>query len=109
MKGPGINGTLYRLPLGGGEETAVLEHLRDDAAFAPVEQGVYYIPYGLGRGMFQGGGPLYFHDFATGQAKPVAGIEAIQSRFAISPDGRSIVFARDVKTNMDLMLVENFR
>jgi hypothetical protein len=51
-------------------------------------------------------------DLQTGRDQRLGALEGLTLRplgLAVSPDGKTIVYPRDVQTNADLMLIENFR
>jgi hypothetical protein len=103
VKGPGI----IWVPLDGGQETKVLDRLRDDLSFAVTEQGVYHLT--ITHALLNGSSVLHFYDFATGTDRPAGGMDPILSRFDVVSGGRSIFFANVEKQNADSLLVENFR
>jgi Tol biopolymer transport system component/tRNA A-37 threonylcarbamoyl transferase component Bud32 len=99
-------GSVWRLPKAGGEETKVLESVNEPAAFAIVNEGIYFIqaPDSAGRNSIQ------FFNFATKGTQTISVIEKPAfSYLTVSPDGRSILYSQVDQTGSDLMLVENFR
>ena len=100
------NPGLWRVPVPGGEEIQVLPALDDPRSFAVVEQGVYFIPPRNADGTHS----IHFLEFAAGKTFPVATIDKpMGPRLAVSPDGRSLLYAQVDQEGRDLMLVENFR
>jgi hypothetical protein len=122
-------GSLWKRPVGGGEESQVLPsvYYRD---FSLVNEGIYFIPE-VGA---DGKSSLQFLSFATGKVKTVAPISGSPTHgltvspqpgpraarpgsisgiptygLTVSPDGRSLLFSRRDEVVSDLMLVENFR
>ena len=54
-------------------------------------------------------GDLMFYRLPSGPLTKVVGAEAVsQYGWSISPDGKSMIYAKQVSTGADLMLVENF-
>jgi hypothetical protein len=75
-------------------------------AFAPVNNGIYFIPEPGADGKHF----IQFLNFATGKAKVVAAIpHPPHLGFSVSPDEHSILYAQVDEARSDLMLVENFR
>ncbi len=90
------------MPVGGGEETKVGDW--NDCLF--WERGAYC----LTPPDKQGSVDICFHDFSTGETKKILTIEFPKARcFAVSPDGRTILYTQVDEAGSDLMLVENFR
>ena len=99
---PGV----WNVPLGGGEETPVLDHPAGGfyGYWDLVEEGIYYYNKDTKD--------IEFFDFATKHVKRVATPlkPPIMNNpgFAVSPDQRWILFAQYDRFNVDIMLVENF-
>jgi eukaryotic-like serine/threonine-protein kinase len=101
---------LWKIPTEGGEETLVLDLHK--AGFwrywAMADQGIYFAT---------AESPLRpvieFLSFATGQVTEIATLEKpiVQwfPGFAVSPDGRWILFAQLDQSGSDIILLENFR
>ena len=56
--------------------------------------------------------PIHVLDLATGRDQPLGTLEGLTERplgLSVSPDGKTIVYPRQLPTNADLMLIENFR
>ncbi len=97
---------LWKVPVGGGEETQVLEGpLSYPTNFVVVEEGIYFVS----ARAWLAPGVLYFFSFATRALKPVATVSIWSYGLAISPDRRSILYSQLDQAGSDLMLVENFR
>ncbi|HXX21760.1 MAG TPA: protein kinase, partial [Terriglobia bacterium] len=100
---PGI----WKVPVEGGKETPVLAQL------APVywgywgltAEGIYFYDAGTMA--------IDFFSFTTHKAaqvaKPEKGPDGWEPGFAVSPDGRAILFAQVDQETSNIMLVENFR
>jgi Tol biopolymer transport system component len=96
---------LWRIAVSGGEESRLLPSV-DWRAFAPVNNGIYFIPEpGADGKRF-----IQFLNFATGKVKMVATIpRPAYFGFSVSPDEHQILYAQVDELSSDLMLVENFR
>jgi Tol biopolymer transport system component len=96
---------LYRVPVGGGQETKVLDAVQLKS-FAPVKDGIYFIA------PTEPGGRSYikFLNTITGKIKPVAAIhKPVSVGLTVSPDGRSLLYSQFDQLDRELILVENFR
>ena len=83
------------------------------AAFAVHQRGVYYIPCS-GTPTPDPNPPVHLMNPATGEHHEIGSLEKFQYeshplRFAVSPDGRTILYGRLVRDDADLMMIENFR
>jgi Tol biopolymer transport system component len=104
--GPG----LWRVPVAGGEETPVLPSVRF-GYWALSREGIYFVDFGVAHDAPR---PVKFFSF---QSQQIEGIGAIENSvswtntpgFAISPDGRWLLYTSLESTDADLMLIENFR
>jgi len=101
---------LWRVPVGGGEESLVCDRLRPGywGAWAVADKGIYFInPEAEPRAAIE------FFSFATGQTTRIALLEKEPAKFTpnltLSPDGRSILYTQLDQSGNDIMLVENFR
>jgi eukaryotic-like serine/threonine-protein kinase len=96
---------LWRIPVGGGEESQLLPSV-DWRAFTPVNNGIYFIPEPGADGKHF----IQFLNFAIGKVKMVAVIpHRPYLGLSVSPDEHSILYAQVDESSSDLMLVENFR
>jgi Tol biopolymer transport system component/DNA-binding winged helix-turn-helix (wHTH) protein len=96
---------LWKTPVGGGEESRVLPSVAV-RAFAPVNNGIYFIPEPGADGQYF----IQFLNLATGKVTTVATIpRPPYLGFSVSPDEHSILYAQVDESKSDLMLVENFR
>jgi len=106
---PGI----WRLPIGGGDEIRILTepspgHWGDWALSA---RGIYYVsessPHPASHPSIE------FFDFASKRVSRVAELAglppAFDPGFAVSPDGKRVIFSQVDTSAVDIMLVENFR
>jgi Tol biopolymer transport system component len=95
---------LFRLALSGGPERKVLECVWAKG-FAVGPGGVYHLACEAGPA----GTPLYLLDLATGRDRFLGNLEKAEGGFSVSPDGKTILYAKSVGEGADLMLIENFR
>jgi len=96
---------LWRVPVNGGEESKVLPSVAW-RAFAPVSNGIYFIPEPGADGKYF----IQFLNFATGKVRMVAPIpRPPYYGFSVSPDEHSILYTQVDEFSTDLMLIENFR
>jgi Tol biopolymer transport system component len=103
---PGI----WRLPVGGGQETPVLDHHRAGywRAWDVVADGIYFATAEVpSRPVIE------FFSFATGQVTQIAQLEkpifTTDQGLTVSPDQRWLVYVQIDQSGRDIMLVENFR
>ena len=102
--------SLWKVPVGGREETQVLESVVA-FNFSATPQGIYFIqPPDTDEPGWSF--LIRFFDFATGRATTInslpPGVRADQG-LTVSPDSRSILYTQVDQSQSDLMLVENFR
>jgi Tol biopolymer transport system component/predicted Ser/Thr protein kinase len=103
---PGI----WRVAVEGGEEAQVLDQpkLGYWGNWAVVDGGIYFVNVELKLHP-----TIEFFNFATGRVRQIAAMEkeAVLGGpgFAISPDGRWILYAQVDQSGSDIVLVENFQ
>ena len=95
--------SLWRRPVGGGEETEVLPSLTGNA-FALVSKGIYF-----GDPNSDGSTSIRFLSFTTGKVMTVITIKRQGYGLSISPDEKYILYTQVNQGGSNLMLVENFR
>ena len=104
--GPG----LWSVPTGGGDEQRILESVWF-GYWAVVRRGIYFIDFDVPSDARR---PVRFFNFQSRQVTQVGTVENTVSwsntpGFAISPDGRWLLYTSLESTDADLMLVDNFR
>jgi Tol biopolymer transport system component/predicted Ser/Thr protein kinase len=98
---------LVGVPTAGGEERAVLPCVVS-WGYAGAPDGIFHVACGASSDRPRLRTLLYW-DAATGEDRPVEGIEADSiNGMTVSPDGRTIVYGR-TRPASDLMMIENFR
>ncbi len=103
-KGKGEVPGLWKVPVGGGEETLVLEQLGapDLLSWGLTSEGIYFYHASTKA--------IEFFSFATHKTAQIAKLENPPSTgLAVSPDGRWILYAQLDQDTSQIMLVENFR
>jgi Tol biopolymer transport system component/DNA-binding winged helix-turn-helix (wHTH) protein len=99
---PGI----WKMPLSGGAETRVLDQPKFWFDWALARNGIYFISYS--KKAFPNA-TLEFFEFATHRIIPISTLDKPWQGLALSPDGRSILYARNEFSQSNIMLVKNFR
>ena len=110
---PGLRTSpLMAQPLGGGPQSMVIACVLGSAV-AVSDTGIYYVPC---PGVSPPGEttPLRVLDPKTGKDSEVGMLEQyhlglLTAGFAVSPDGKTILYGRTVSSGADLMMIENFR
>jgi Tol biopolymer transport system component/DNA-binding winged helix-turn-helix (wHTH) protein len=94
--------SIWRVPVGGGEETKVLDFLSYNFNFAVTARGIYLLA-------LRGGRPsIEFFDFATRKTTLLYTLDRpFWFGFAVAPDERSLLFSKVDSRSSDLMVVEN--
>ena len=110
---PGLkDAPLLAQPLAGGAPRQLAECVTG-TAFSSTTAGVYYMPCSEGRER-DGLAPVRLLNPATGDDREVARLDGyhysgVPSGFAVSSDGRTILYSRLVSSGSDLMMIQNFR
>jgi Tol biopolymer transport system component len=101
--------SVWRVPLGGGQATKVLENLSSIYSLAMAENGIYFMPV---ENMFASRS-IQFLNSRANQIRPVINFDKMdhfyEGGLAVSPDGRWILYSKADKTGAELRIVENFR
>jgi hypothetical protein len=90
----------------GGEPGKLVACVRR-TAFGAGPQGVLYVACDPSSNP-----PLHVLDLETGRDRLLGTLDGLVDRplgLAVPPDGKTIVYPRQVHLNADLMLIENFR
>ena len=98
-------------PLAGGAP-GMLIACAIGTAVAVTDSGIYYVP--CSAGFAPGPTTVRVMDPATGKDREVGKLEQyhvglLTAGFAVSPDGKTILYSRTVSSGADLMMIENFR
>ncbi len=97
--------SLWRLPLGGGEEEKILEPV-EGASLAVTSRGVYFIR----RSQTGDHRTIERLDFSTGETTIIATLPRPTFwNLSVSPDERYLLYSQLDQSGNNLMLVENFR
>jgi len=97
--------SLWKAPVGGGEEIKILDNLRE-SSWAVTGKGIYF-ERSLGA---NGRSSIQFMDFKTGTSRVIKVIEKpLSYGLTVSPDDRTLLYTPVENRGSDLMLVENFQ
>jgi Tol biopolymer transport system component len=99
-------GPIWRMPVEGGEESLILDRQIAWSHWRVMEKGILFLDSGATRP------EIDFFDVVTHQLKQIATVgreRGMWGGFAVSPDGRRILFARVDQIDSEIVLVENFR
>jgi hypothetical protein len=99
-------------PLGGGPPSTIIACVLGSAV-AVTDSGIYYMPCPAASAPGETT-PLRVLDPRTGKDREVGTLEEyhidlLTAGFAVSPDGKTILYVRTVSSGADLMMIENFR
>jgi Tol biopolymer transport system component len=109
-KVPEVGPGLWSVPVDGGQELQVLSEARF-GYWALAKSGIYYIDFSVGHDTTK---PVNFFRFDTRETTHIGNVEASvswrnNSGFAVSPDGRWLLYSNLQSGSADLMLLDNFR
>jgi len=98
-------------PLAGGAAGTLIACVIGTAV-AVTDSGIYYVP--CSAGFAPGQTAVRVMDPGTGKDREVGKLEQyhvglLTAGFAVSPDGKTILYSRTVSSGSDLMMIENFR
>jgi Tol biopolymer transport system component len=98
---PGV----WRISVHGGDEAAVLDtpDAPDWANWAVVNGGMYFVNHRSSPKP-----ALEFLDFATGTRSVVSTLDTTYEGLAVSPDGRSVLYAQSDQDTEQIVVVKNF-
>ena len=99
---------LWKIPVGGGEETQVMDlKLGYWGYWGVVDNGIYFL-----NPEAQPGPAIQFFNFATGQTTQIFTLEKEPMQwapgFAVSHDGKHILYAQIDQRNSNITIIENF-
>jgi Tol biopolymer transport system component len=100
-------GGVWRMPLGGGDETQVLEEVRGGSwpNWALTSDGIYFLRFDKSPNA-----TIQFFDFASHKIIPIWTLEKEPGwGMAMSRAGKSILYVQDEFAESNIMLVKNFR
>jgi Tol biopolymer transport system component len=104
-KSPALASDVWRMPIGGGEETKIAAGVYR-YSFAPTSEGLYYVS----APGFQKGSSIRFLEFASGETTDVFSLpEPAALGLGFSPDFQNLYFAQADRQDSDIMLVEDVR
>jgi hypothetical protein len=99
---------LWRMPVGGGEETRVLNQPINEFYWTVAQSGVYFVDTDTKHSPL-----LKRFDPANGRTTTIATLQnqpyCCNPAVAVSSDGRSILYDQEDSVSHDIMVVENFR
>jgi hypothetical protein len=100
------SGSIWSLPVAGGEERQVLSNVASDGTmYAVGKSGIYFIGKRPGAAVQQ----LALLSFASGEIRALADIaRPVGLGIAVSPDEQLALYPQSDQMGSDLMLVENF-
>jgi eukaryotic-like serine/threonine-protein kinase len=99
-----ISSPLFARPLAGGAERQLPDWV-SPRAFAPVDDGIYYI----GRRNGNGQSPLQFFQFSSQTSRLLTNLDGvINLGLSVSRDRTAILFTKTAKLSANLMMIENF-
>jgi len=98
-------------PLAGGAPATLIPCVIG-IAMAVTDSGIYYVP--CSAGFAPGQTSVRVMNPGTGKDREVAKLEqyhvgSFRAGFAVSPDGKTILYSRTVSSGADLMMIDNFR
>jgi Tol biopolymer transport system component/DNA-binding winged helix-turn-helix (wHTH) protein len=99
---------LWRIPVGGGPETIILDSLspQDSFNWELTARGIFFIQ----REEIDSP-TLAFYDFAMHRIKPITPLVKYRNYYglSVSPDGRWLLYSQLDRFEGDIMLLDNFR
>jgi Tol biopolymer transport system component/tRNA A-37 threonylcarbamoyl transferase component Bud32 len=100
---------IWKVPVGGGEETRILERRVNCFSWGLAEEGIYF----LTSIPIPGGGEwsIELLELETGEVTRIFDQQSsyIYQSLAVSPDGQWILYGERSRLEADIMLVEDFR
>ncbi len=105
----GMAGGIWKIPAQGGKASVVVPEFHNGwrAYWRVVGDGIYFLSGDVSGHSFE------YLDLASGRRRRIAEFASPFPRYlagmTVSPDGKSIVFARQGRETSEIMLVENFQ
>jgi hypothetical protein len=97
--------SVWRVPVGGGEEVKVIDSVHVRGQWMVGQRGIYF----FSEPDKQGHSDICAYDFATGKVKKLQTIDRdIDYSIAVSPDEQTVIYPEADQAGRHLMLVENF-
>jgi hypothetical protein len=97
--------SIWRVPVGGGEETPFLEGLSHQLNFVVADRGLYFVAVGNAPDKTS----LDFFDFGTGRRSTLLGLgHRFWYGIALSPDQRTLLYSMVDVLGSNLMVVDGF-
>jgi hypothetical protein len=104
-----LSGPIWRVPAGGGDETAIGEDIRSlrlPQNFAVGQGGLYFAASERPSQVFE----IRFYSFATKTTRTIRRIErGLGNGMYLAPDGKTLLFSTMELNSGDLFLISNFR
>jgi Tol biopolymer transport system component len=103
-------GGIFSIPVNGGQDRMVpgLEHANKSRSWGVLKQGIYFISHDPGERY-----SVRFYSFASGQVTPLVDLDGEPfwnaPVLSLSPDGRSLLYARLDHDVNDIMLIDGFQ
>jgi Tol biopolymer transport system component len=102
----GVPTSIWRVPVGGGEEKFVLDGLSYALNFVVADQGLYFLAQGAAPSKTS----IDFFEFATGKMSTLLKVgKQYYVGMALSPDQKSLLYSVIDNAGSNLMLVDQFR
>jgi Tol biopolymer transport system component len=97
--------SVWRVPVGGGEEVKVLDSVHVLGQWMVGQRGIYFFSVPDKQGYSN----ICIYDFATGKVKKLQTIDRdLGYSIAVSPDEQTIIYPQIDQAGSHLMLVEDF-
>lgn len=102
--GPLSANEIWRMPVGGGDETLVVKGIKSYRNFVVGRRAIYYAHSAAGRDS------IHAHDLSTGRSKVVLELPGrTASGLSLSPDDRYLLYSQVDDEGSELMRADNFR
>jgi len=98
---------IYKMPVNGGEEVQVIDQPVHQRMWLLRKNGIFYCTLSFGKY------ELFYYDFSSEQTTKIREDylydDELDGYFDISPDGNTLLFAKKISPESDIMLIEYFR